>query len=245
MHNLEMPLPGTRRSVMTIQSLELASVDPRAISEFYAQCLDLVEEPVESSDSSLLWVGPTNLTFRKVEERSPPYHFAINIHPGSFKKWLARLESLRIDVLKDSTGESSFRFESWQASSVYFRDPDGNIAELIARDNIPHDAWNHLEEGNLSSTILGVSEIGLVVPNVSAFTRTLNIPQYQESSEAFAALGDPNGLLIVVKQGREWYPNTGVMADSGSLSVKWIDRSMQSWTLAGPPYVATSTHISE
>ncbi len=42
---------------------------------------------------------------------------------------------------------------------------------------------------------------------------------YKGQTDTFTALGDENGLLIVVKTGREWYPNTGQTAMDSALEV--------------------------
>jgi hypothetical protein len=56
----------------------------------------------------------------------------------------------------------------------------------------------------------------LPVPNALEFAgwaeQTLGISRYRAGSQTFTPIGDANGLLIAVTLGREWYPQTGVLA---------------------------------
>ena len=56
----------------------------------------------------------------------PPTHFAFSIEAADVEPWKARLESEGVKVESVVTWPKG-------AISVYFRDPDGNVAELISR----------------------------------------------------------------------------------------------------------------
>jgi catechol-2,3-dioxygenase len=125
-----------------------------------------------------------------------PAHFAF--HVASLEPWARRLEL-----------SEEHDFSSWGgARAVYFRDPEENVVELIARPQARPE--------------LSLAEVGLPVEDVpaaaEALRRGLGIPAYREGDESFAPLGDDDGLLIVVRVGRGWFP-VGVPAGSSPVEV--------------------------
>lgn len=138
-----------------------------------------------------LGVGPTF-----VEGEASPHHFAF--HVAGLEPWKERL---------DVSDEHDF--SSWGgARAVYFRDPEENVGELIARPAA------HAE--------LSLAEVGLPVEDVSAAVETLEhelgLGAYRETNESFTPVGDDDGLLIVVSVGRGWFP-VGVPAGSSAIEV--------------------------
>ncbi len=102
---------------------------------------------------------------------------------------------------------------------LYFYDPAGHIGELIARHDPPVPASGPFSAHSLTC----VSEIGLVVDDVlEAVNRlqALGVPLYRcEPDPDFTPMGDANGLLIVVRAGRTWYPDRIVPANPQPLRV--------------------------
>ena len=147
------------------------------------------------------------------------YHFAFNIPENQFDEAVQWLRE-RVMLIADDGGEDTFHHDSWNADSVYFHDPAGNIVEFIARHDLDC-ASDHPFSGQ---RVLGVSEIGIASNDVVHETASLRdrtmAPIYKETqSETFTAIGDETGLLIVVKRGRVWFPDTGKRADPMPLSV--------------------------
>lgn len=60
-----------------------------------------------------------------------PGHFAIQIEPEQYDAWLEYLQNAGVAI------EQEHAWPDWNARSIYFRDPAGNVAELITRG-----AWN-------------------------------------------------------------------------------------------------------
>src|SRR5919201_46562 len=118
-----------------------------------------------------------------VRGEAPPHHFAF--HVASLEPWQRRL---------DVTEEHDF--SGWDgARAVYFRDPEENIVELLARPEPRPE--------------LSIAEVGLPVDDVPAAVdalATLGLGPYDEWDDTFAPLGDADGLLIVVRPGRAWFP---------------------------------------
>ena len=71
--------------------------------------------------------------------------------------------------------------------------------------------------------MLRISEIGLAVPDVPAAAAALQgefgLPVFGTAAAESAPLGDPHGLLIVVRQGRPWFPTTTVTPSLGPIAV--------------------------
>src|SRR5690606_32649521 len=90
----------------------------------------------------------------------------------------------------------------WNAHSVFFFDPAGNVVEYIAR----HDLANAAPGDFGVDDILYASEIAFVVDDVPGAAETLaeaaGAGLYRGSSDQFAAVGDELGLLLVMKRGR-------------------------------------------
>jgi catechol 2,3-dioxygenase-like lactoylglutathione lyase family enzyme len=111
------------------------------------------------------------------------HHFAF--HTASLEPWQRSLEV---------TEEHDF--SGWDgARAVYFRDPEQNVVEVMAR---PHPRPE-----------LALAEVGLPVEDVRAAVAALaelGIEPYRDWDETFAPLGDADGLLIVVRTGRGWLP---------------------------------------
>jgi hypothetical protein len=80
---------------------------------------------------------------------------------------------------------------------VYLRDPEQNVVELVARPQARSE--------------LTLAEVGLPVEDVptavAALQDHLDLPSYDDWDETFAPLGDDDGLLIVVRVGRGWFPD--------------------------------------
>jgi len=184
-------------------SLELPAGDVAEQERFYSEVLGL---EVEAGPSSVgVAAGATRLTFVSAAAESPVAHFAFNVPADGLSRAIAALDA-DVRWLPDNAGHTRHAFPSWKAEAVYFVDPAGHIVELIARQ----DAGLDDGRGMGRVRILGVSELGIVVPNVIEAARDLarlsGLAPYGRGGEQFAAIGDARGLLIVVEEGRPWFP---------------------------------------
>ncbi len=221
---------------MDIRRLELLSADVEAQKEFYG---DVLELPVRL-DSMILEVqaGRSKLLFTHAPEFDGAYHFAFNIPTNQFEAAKAWISS-RIPLMRDEHGNDEFHFENWNSSSVYFKDPAGNVLEFIAR----HDLKNEINEEFNSKQILNVSEIGLPSEDVVALAdeicKRLDVSVFrQELNESFTPVGDDNGLLIIPVKDRIWIPNSGVPARLLSVRVEGTLNGKE-WEVRGVPYEIT------
>lgn len=196
-------------------NLIVGSDERDALMQFYAQVIGLPTQWHE------ILVGTSRIGFSPPDAfwglPGNPQHFAVNIPENQIEEardWLVA----RVPLI-EANGETIFHFENWNAHAVYFRDPVGNVVELIARHtlhNASHDPFS-------VNSFLCVSEIGIAADDVPQAAQLLqdryDLPVYGVPSTTFTALGDENGLLIVVPVGREWFPHTGVIAGDGCASI--------------------------
>ena len=137
------------------------------------------------------------------------YHFAFNIPENRILAALewqkARTPLLPVPESHRAPGfPAEVAFSShWNAHSIFFLDPAGNLVEYIAR----HDMKNADSSSPFSwGDLLYISELALVVDDVAETAAMLRhaaaLGQYRNASDELAALGDEFGMLIVAKRGR-------------------------------------------
>ena len=193
-------------------SMELQSGAPmNAMKAFYGKTLDL-RLLDERADRFSVEAGESRITFvtssETVAGRAPFYHFAFNIPENKILKALewqkARTPMLAIPERNRAAGYPAevVDYSHWNAHSVFFLDPAGNVLEYIAR----HDLKNGDTGAFGWPDILYVSELALVVDDVAATAETVkraaSVAQYKGGDDQFTALGDEYGLLLLMKRGR-------------------------------------------
>jgi catechol-2,3-dioxygenase len=179
------------------------------MKEFYHHVLGLrVLE--ETPDDLTIAGGETLLRFGQAgpDCGKPFYHFAFNIPQNkilaarTWQKERTPLLPIPASLRDPAYPDDVVDYRHWNAHSIFFFDPAGNVVEYIAR----HDLENGAPGGFVSQDILYASEIGLVVDDVPATASKLKdvvgLNQYKGGSDQFTALGDERGLLLVMKRGR-------------------------------------------
>ncbi len=225
---------------MRIHEVELLAGDLAALNDFYGRVLDL---PVLYSDSASLTIriGTSRLVFHAAPDGwHGIYHVAFNIPENQLdaaRQWL----SARVPLLVSPDGTDTFFFPDWNAHAVYFADPAGNILELIARHTLPT-----ADERPISAaSLLSISEIGLAAADVPATVQelhtALSVPIYRGAgSPDFTAVGDEEGLLIVVRHGRGWFPDFTRLAELCSTAVTISSSDGSRHRIDGPPWTVAS-----
>jgi catechol-2,3-dioxygenase len=169
-----------------------------------------------------LGAGPP-VTF--VAGEATPHHYAF--HVRDLGAWRDRLE---VPLIRGEDGEDEFDFSSWGgARAIYFADPEGNIVELIARPQ-PRAELSLAEVG------LPVDDVGAVV---DVLEQELGLSHYDGDRETFSAVGDDDGLLIVVNVGRGWFPPQ-VPAGRAPIAVTLAGGRKGSLELPGSDHVVVS-----
>ena len=195
-----------------ILGLRLATHKPLTdLESFYCGKLGLPS--VQKSKGAFTFSGgSTPVTFVPAaqDQGQPFYHFAFNIPENKIRgahDWQRErtpLDRLSPDLRDPAMPEDVVHFRHWNAHSVFFWDPAGNLVEYIAR----HDLQN-AQPGSFSQRdILHASEIGFITDDVPAtaqgMQRELGLEPYRGGDENFRALGDEHGLLLVIRTGRRW-----------------------------------------
>ena len=173
--------------------LEVPSSNRRAVKHFYSTTLGLGATADESHE-----VGGTTLVFEP-HTGAAFYHFAMLL-PGDRFAAADTWARQRVELLGGST-----HFAAWNADSLYFHDPAGNIVELIAH----HGTAENGRHGEFTpAEFVGLSEIGLVgdVASITADLAGLELNVFAGAGTDLAFVGEPTGTLIVAAVGRGWMP---------------------------------------
>lgn len=204
---------------MKLHHIQIQTNNIQETATFYQDVLNL---PILEKDSKsvIIQAGKSVLKFIENQQFNSIYHFAFNIPENKLEeaiKWAE--DKLDLIVIEDNTVIANF--ENWNANAVYFYDNNGNILEFIVR----YDLNNAQTEPFSSQSILNISEIGIVNENPLVLANQL-ITQHglelfskNDNSELFAALGDDEGLLIMVRPNRNWYP-TQTPSESNTTGVR-------------------------
>ncbi|MBN2615823.1 MAG: hypothetical protein JXR71_09030 [Bacteroidales bacterium] len=192
---------------MKICELTVLSDDLNGTKKFYSDTLGF---PLLLNNAQQLTfqAGASRLHFRKSDKEKPVYHFAFNIHSNQISQAMEWIQGKAELIVSDSGPMVDFK--NWQAQSVYFWDNNGNILEFIARAGLNLESDYPFD----TTQVLSISEMGFPVKNVPNYLKkvqsdfNLNIFERQIPSDDFAALGDDNGLLILVREGRPWFLTT-------------------------------------
>ncbi len=202
-----------------IKEIQLLSNNLELAEQFYTKVLDL-KILDKSADSISFSAGNSVLTFIETDALNPVYHFAFNIPCNKLDeavKWI----SSKTEIIKTPETGSIADFRAWNAKAFYFYDNNGNILEFIAR----FDLHNQSNIPFSASSILNVSEMAVAAEDVTklagALTSEFKIPVFSKQPllQNFGALGDDNGLIILSKTGRNWYP-TDVPAEKYFSGIK-------------------------
>lgn len=193
---------------MQIHELTLAAPTPEDLRSFYNELGFPEIEGLGGSDGYSFRTGYTRVNFIPGDLQAR-YHFAFNLRPDQLEDAFEWAERMRIDLLDNPEGKGKYvDFPNWKARSLYFYDPAGNIVEFIARAALPR-AGNAPKFSAASFT--GISEIGIVCDDVPAMREwiesTHGISPFirQQNTDEFSVLGDDEGLLLLVPEGRKWH----------------------------------------
>ena len=212
---------------MLIKELRLQSTNILDLFSFYKDEMEL--NVIQSGSGITITAGETKLIFEKSSgNENPFYHFAFNIPSNKFQEayeWAkTKVDLLWLDDYKGHIAD----FKNWHAKSFYFKDPEGNILEMISR----FDLNNNVDENFSASQINSVSEIGVVFPvdtfdeDVKKMMKEYSLDYFdkQQPLEHFRAIGNDEGLFIVVPENRVWF-STDVEAKIFKTEVTFINKN--------------------
>lgn len=193
-----------------LRHLRLHTTTPLAeMAHFYGEVLEL---PIRERTRRGLTVdaGATRLTFlqRSSEEAAPWYHIAFNIpenkilHARDWQRARTPFDN-NVEAPRHPDHPDIVHFAHWDAHAVFFRDPAGNLLEHIARHTL-----DYTRSGPFTSRdIRCCSEIAIILDaedlraDADAIGGEIGLTRYRTSSSRFVALGDENGLVLVMRKG--------------------------------------------
>lgn len=227
-----------------IKALRLLTASPlREMKAFYGDLLGL---PIlaENAKELTIQTGLSELIFLKINEKDirPFYHFAFNIPQNKIEaafKWQQAKTPL-VNPRPGMPGDPSkdiIHFPHWNAHSIFFLDPAGNLVEYIARHDLKNDA-----KGSFSANdILYASEIGLILNDVQS-VRALIEDQFKltsyRGSGNFMPMGDEYGLLLLLEKGGQWTSHPGQVnkTDIFDTAVHIYSDTINNWYSEDYPY---------
>lgn len=204
---------------MKLAHIEIQTNNIQKTIAFYQDILEL--EIIENNTQSVsIQAGNSILKFVENPKFNSIYHFAFNIPENKLDEAIEWCKN-KVDLILIKDQNVITNFENWNANAVYFYDNNGNLLEFIAR----HDLNNAQSQKFSSKAILNISEIGIVNENPLELGKELiakhNLEFFSknDNSEIFAAVGDDEGLLVMVKPNRNWYP-TQTPSESNKTEVR-------------------------
>jgi hypothetical protein len=214
---------------MLLKEIQLQTNHLSALHHFYKDVLEL-NTVYSNKKNIVITAGKSKLIFEEANvDINPFYHFAFNIPSNKFEEafeWMKqKVELLWLDDYKSYIAN----FVNWHAKSFYFSDPSGNILELIAR----FDLHDNTEEKFSSVHIRNISEIGLVFP-ADGFDNKVNnlLNEYalsyfdkQPPIPHFRAVGNDEGLFIIVPEHRVWFSTKNMKSKIFPMQIIFIANS--------------------
>ncbi|MEP6930800.1 MAG: VOC family protein [Flavobacterium sp.] len=191
---------------MKLEHIQITTNNIETTKAFYKDILGLLILE-KSNESVTVQAGNSILKFVENPQFDSIYHFAFNIPENKLDEAIEWCKN-KVNLITIEDKNVIANFENWNANTVYFYDNNGNLLEFIAR----HDLNNRQTETFSSKSILNISEIGIVNENPLELGNELitgyglNFFSKNSNSELFSAIGDDEGLLIIVQPNRNWYP---------------------------------------
>lgn len=192
---------------MQITNISVRVRNAREAGEFYAHVLDL-DIVARESNVVVVTLGTTRLELVEDPAADGDHHFAITIPSNKFDKAKTWIQQ-RTVLLKTSETDEFECPPAWNAHSIYFTGHDRSVLELIIRRDLANSSAGPF----ISADLLCISEVGVAVTDIPAMVATLThdtkiAPYGDAQGNAFAPVGDVNGMLILVAPGRTWFPTT-------------------------------------
>jgi catechol 2,3-dioxygenase-like lactoylglutathione lyase family enzyme len=206
-----------------IRQLVLLGRNPDENFHFWTEELGLDFEQ-NSSGSFRVQLGTSRLVFNPSPTFIVPrYHFAINIPSNQIEnalEWLINKDGKFPDGPKNpvkiwtnsESGAQITRRDLFNAHSIYFSDPAGNVIELVAR----HDLNNAQPGPFTKSMFLNISEVSIVTRDIRKAAPLLEsifgVSEIEGSTNSYKPIGGLNGFFVLIVPGRPLGPNPDVQA---------------------------------
>jgi hypothetical protein len=184
---------------LTMYANEIGSLKNFYLETFSAK---LVEETASLISFK---VGYTEITFVQ-KPGLYHYHYCFHLPCNKLNEAIDWCKD-KIDLLKIEGERVVQHFESWNADSIYFLDPAGNIAEFIVR----HEMNNPSHEAFSYQHILGINEVGMPTENIRKahdLLKTIGCSMWKGDLSRFGTVGDLEGIVLLPNPALKeyWFP---------------------------------------
>lgn len=188
---------------MIIKEITLFTNNIQKQRHFYKTVLGF-EIIIDTPEQISFKTGNSVLVFRYKKEMKPS-HLAFNIPYNAIYDSLIWIQKRTNALMCYDSYVSDF--SRWEAKAIYFYDADHNIMEFIARERINIES----DVAFSPQSILSISEMAIATNDNEAIYKQINklkpIPIFDGSFERFCALGNDEGLFILVnKTLKKWFP---------------------------------------
>ncbi|MGE0589604.1 MAG: VOC family protein [Cyclobacteriaceae bacterium] len=232
--------PATRTNPL-IKSIDLLTTTPLDTMRSFYEGVIGFQVLSKSAHRITFQTGLSTLSFEKVSGGSdyrPFYHFAFNIPENKIDQafeWQKERTPI-IHPSPEGSRDTITHFPHWNAHSIFFLDPAGNLVEYIARHDLKNSTTNDFSVDH----ILYASEIGFVTEDVNKtgidLMKSLQISEYRPGSSAFWPIGDEMGLLLMMSKGRKWSSHPGQENETNVFKTSVEVNLEKSWRVPGYDY---------
>src|SRR5690625_827779 len=189
------------------------------LRRFYMNILEL-NITDETEDSFSVDIGTSKLTFR-LSDKQCFYHYAINIPGNQFSMLKHRIKE-RIPLNRER-GIDEVYFSSFDADSMYFEDPAGNIIELIGRRK--RDLFG---DPTFAESFFNISEVGIVsahLDDLSEEFQDIGLPLRgtEISYHSINLFCREESFIVLVPPRRKWYFSNQI-SDVFTLEIELTNR---------------------
>jgi len=173
----------------------------KELRRFYMNILEL-NITDETEEAFSIDIGTSKLTFKQ-SDKPCFYHYAINISGNQFSMLKHRIKE-RIPLNRER-GIDEVYFSSFDADSMYFEDPAGNIIELIGRRK--RDLFGN---PTFAESFFNISEVGIVsshLDDLSEEFQDIGLPLRgtEISYDSVNFFGREESFIVLVPPERKWY----------------------------------------
>src|SRR5690625_1380600 len=189
------------RCLTMFNSVLLYTNQLKELRRFYMNILEL-NITDETEEAFSIDIGTSKLTFKQ-SDKPCFYHYAINIPGNQFSMLKHRIKE-RIPLNRER-GIDEVYFSSFDADSMYFEDPAGNIIELIGRRK--RDLFGN---PTFAESFFNISEVGIVsahLDDLSEEFQDIGLPLRgtEISYDSVNFFGREESFIVLVPPERMWY----------------------------------------
>lgn len=227
-------------AAVDIRELVLECKDLALVKDFWVNRMGM-ELLAQNATSFSVRIGTSKLKFvRHPGNASPFYHFAVNIPENQIEQAFEWIRERAQVIRQDGTGAEIIHKPLFNAHSLFFHDPAGNVVELTAR----HVLTNTLEGTFTKNMLLKISEVSIITKNTrecaELMTAQLGVREFERSTTGYKPIGGAEGILAFVVTGKTFLPSENLVSFAHKMEVVLKYPEPFSLTLPGSACMITT-----